>query len=284
MGKNRVPILLRVIRSVFPLVEKVFPDLANRFLWFIFFTPFRYGIPEKEKAIEAEAEKSDVEIAGKRIQCYTWGSGPVVMLVHGWAGRATQFRKMIPALVAEGFRVVGFDGPAHGRSEGRSTDIMEFEMVLRALVERHGPPHGIIAHSFGGGAVLYAATKGLQFHRVINIASPSIGDEIINMFLRTVRGSAATGNAFRERFVATTGKHFDEFTALYFARQLDHPPALLLVHDEDDRQVPIIHAIELKKVYPGAELFRTRGLGHTRILRDSGVISRCVSFLKGSGI
>lgn len=272
--------MLKVIQRVYPVVEKVFPSLAHRFFITVFFTPINYGVPEKEKPVENDAEKFTIVVNGKKIQCYAWGSGPVVLLVHGWAGRATQFRKFIPALVAAGFGVVGFDGPAHGKSEGRSTNIPEFEKALAALYDRTGTPVGIVAHSFGGGAVLSAAANGLPVPKLVSIASPTIGDEIIATYLKTINASPDTARFFKDYVLRTTGKPFDEYTSLHFVTRIRPDMPILLVYDEDDEQVPPKHGQVLKERYPGAQLLTTRGLGHTRILRDEEVIKRSISFLK----
>lgn len=272
--------LLRIVQWVYPRLEKTFPRLAHRFFITIFFSPLNYRVPEKEKAVERLADKFLLKVEGRRIQCYSWGSGPPVLLVHGWAGRATQFRKIISALVAEDFRVVAFDGPAHGRSQGTSTNIAEFESVIREICGKMGTPECIIAHSFGGSAVLFAAMNGLPVRKVINIASPTIGDEIIKTYLTRINGSPATGEFFKSYILKTTGRPFDEYTALHFIRHIPQDMSLLLIHDEDDQDVSIRHALELIHVYPKAMLFQTRGLGHTRILRDEEVINRIISFAK----
>ncbi len=278
--KNKLPLLLRLVQWAFPILEQYFPPLARRLFITIFFSPLNYSVPEKEKATEKEAEKFTVRIHGKKIQCYAWGSGPTVLLVHGWAGRATQFRSIIPALVREKYRVIGFDGPAHGNSDGRSTSILEFEETFREIYAATGTPVAIIAHSFGGSAVLYAAMNGLEVKKLINIASPTIGDEIIATYLRRINGSPATGEYFKKYILETTGRSFDEFAALYSVRNLPEPLDLLLVHDENDPEVSISHAYEMIKVYPRAMLYQTQGLGHTRILRDEGVVRKCLSFIK----
>ena len=282
MKKSKTPFLLKLVQWIFPKMEKIIPGLAHRFFVTIFFTPLNYKVPVKEKALEKEAEKFDVQVAGKRIQCYAWGNGPVVLLVHGWAGRATQFRKIIYALVNANFRVVGFDGPAHGNSEGRSTNILEFEEALKNIYAKAGAPEGIIAHSFGGGAVLFAAMNGLVVKKLINIATPTIGDEIINIYLKTINGSPATAKFFKSYILKNNGKPFDEFTGLHFIRHIKQDIDLLLIHDENDQEVAINQALELMKYYPQATLFKTRGLGHTRILRDDGVIKKCVTFMTGT--
>jgi len=262
-------------------MEKTFPNLAHRFFVTIFFTPLNYSVPQKEKGMEASAEKFTVVAGKKKIQCYSWGDGPVVLLVHGWAGRATQFRKFIPALVNEKYRVVGFDGPAHGHSGGTSTNILEFEEALVRIYEKTGVPEAIIAHSFGGGAVLFAAMNGLRVRKLINIATPTVGDEIIQTYLRTINASPKTGTAFKSYILKKTGKPFEEFTALHFITRIAQDISLLLVHDENDREVSFRQAVELVNRYPRATLFKTTGLGHTRILKDEDVIKRCISFIRG---
>ena len=264
----------------FPKIEKTFPRLAHRFFVTIFFSPLNYPVPRKEKVLEKEAEKFTIQVGGKRIQCYAWGKGPVILLIHGWAGRATQFRKFIFALAAKNYRVVGFDGPAHGHSTGRSTNIQEFEAVLKMIYDKVGIPEAIIAHSFGGGAALFAAMKGLRVKKLINIASPSLGDGIIHTYLKTINGSPATGSFFKSFILKTTGKPFDEYTGSYFITKITQDMALLLIHDQNDSEVPINHALELMKHYPKAILYKTTGLGHTRILKDDAVITRCLSFIQ----
>lgn len=282
MKKAQVPFPLRFVRFIFPILERVAPFLAHRYFAKIFFTPLKYQVPEKERSFEREADKFHVLVAGKKVQCYSWGKGPVILVAHGWAGRATQFRKFISALTAKGFRVIGFDGPAHGNSDGKKTNIVEFEVVFRRIYEQVGIPEAIICHSFGGGAALFAAMKGLPIKRLINIASPTIADEIIKTYLRAIGGSWATGIAFKEYVKKTYGKSFEEFTALHFIQHLPQPIDLLLVYDEDDRDVSVDHAYALKEQYPSAQLLVTKGLGHTRILKDEAVIDHCVTFIQKS--
>jgi pimeloyl-ACP methyl ester carboxylesterase len=56
---------------------------------------------------------------------------------------------------------------------------------------------------------------------------------------------------------------------------------LLVIHDEEDREVPIEAGELVARSWPGAELVRTRGLGHRRILRDPAVVARAVEFAVG---
>jgi len=278
--KDKTPALVKVIRAVYPTLEKTIPILAYRYFIKLFFTPFHYPVPEKEKEIADKAKKFSFQAAGKTIQGYRWGEGPIVVFVHGWAGRGPQFRKFIERFTLKGFQVVTFDGPAHGLSEGKSTNLNEFKDTLNTLFTLFPEqPAAVITHSFGGVATLYAIMNGLPVTRLINIASPTIGDEIINTFLRAVGGTEKTKTYFKRYMIKTYGKPFDEFSSLHFIKHLPGPLDLLLVHDEEDKEVIFRHTEELMKAYPSAHLHRTKGLGHTRILKEDAVVETCLRFI-----
>ncbi|MBX2901231.1 MAG: alpha/beta hydrolase [Cyclobacteriaceae bacterium] len=278
--KNKVPLPLRFVRWFFPRLEKLSARLAVNYFDRIFFTPLRYATPEKELECAAQSKMLVLSADNLRIQTYSWGDAtPYVLVLHGWAGRATQFRKFIPKFLEAGYRVIGFDGPAHGRSAGKRTSIIEFETALKRVVQHFGPPQAAIAHSFGGGAALYAIMNGLPIATLVNIASPTIADEIIKSYLRAVNGSWKTGEAFKRLVLQKYGRVFDEFTAMYFIEHIKGLK-LMLVHDADDRDVPIIQATKLKEKYPAAVLLQTTGLGHNRILKEEAVIDACLEFVR----
>lgn len=279
---NNVPILLRFTQWIFPKLERWAPFLSDRIFRLVFYVPITYRVPEKEREAAKGAELFTVNVPGKKIQAYSWGekNKPYVLVVHGWAGRATQFRKFIGPLNESGFRMVGFDGPAHGKSDGTKTSMMEFESVLKEIFQQVGVPVSVITHSFGGAAMLYAAMNGLPVKKLINIASPSVEDEILKTYLRAINGSWPSAERFKKFVLKRTGKRFEEFTGLYAVQRLPHPIDLLMVQDEDDRDVYMLHAIELQKVYPSAKLMKTTGLGHNRILKDEQVIQKIIEFIK----
>ncbi|NOT75919.1 MAG: alpha/beta hydrolase [Cyclobacteriaceae bacterium] len=280
--RNNVPFILTATRWLYPKLEKFAPFIAQRIFRFVFYVPIRYKVPEKEKELSRKAELTTIVVEGKSVQCYSWGDKalPYVLLVHGWAGRATQFRKFVQPLEAAGYRIIGFDGPAHGKSEGRHTSILQFEKTLHEIFKKFGEPVALITHSFGGAASLYSASHGLPIRKLINIASPTIADEILSTYLRAINGTWPSVTRFRKFVIEKTGKSFEEFTSMHAIKNLPHPIDLMLVHDEEDQDVYIINAEELIKAYPSAKLFKTRGLGHTRILKDDDVIRECVGFIK----
>jgi pimeloyl-ACP methyl ester carboxylesterase len=246
----------------------------------LFFTPLKYRTPEKELKAATFAEKFTIDIEGMKVQCYRWGkSEKTILFVHGWAGRATQFRRFFKPFLAAGYQCVGFDGPAHGLSEGKSVTIKEFADAMKKIAAQVGIPEAVIAHSFGGGASLFAAVEGFPMKKLITIASPTIGDEIIHTYMTTLGATESTRKAFKEAVIKRYGKPFEEYTALRLIHQLPHPINLMMVSDTDDREVPVNHAHAMKKEYPAVQLHITSGLGHNRILKDNGVINYILQYI-----
>jgi hypothetical protein len=278
--KPKVPLMLRMIQWLFPKMEMLSKHLAAVWFRYLFFRPLRYTAPEKEKEASEKAEKFTISVSEKSwVQCYAWGTGPAVLMVHGWAGRGTQFRKFIEPFNREGFRVVAIDGPAHGKSSGKRTDILEFSKAIRLVFDREKPV-AMIGHSFGGPASLFAISEGVPNKVQINIASPTIGKEIIGAFLKTLHASEAVGQLFRHYILSKTGHEFEYFSALEIIKRVPPDINLLLIHDYQDAEVPIHHPRTLQESLPSCQVFETSHLGHNRILKDDAVIARCVTFVK----
>src|SRR5690349_3733304 len=101
--KDKTPLPLKIVRWAFPKAERLVPSLAHRYFLKIFFSPLRYPVPEKERKAEEYATKFDLTVGGKKIQGYTWGNAKeYILFVHGWAGRATQFRRFVKPVTEAG--------------------------------------------------------------------------------------------------------------------------------------------------------------------------------------
>jgi non-heme chloroperoxidase len=85
-----------------------------------------------------------------------WGSGPAVVLSHGWPLNADAWDGQMLYLARHGFRAVAHDRRGHGRSSqpGHGNTMDQYADDLAALIEAldlHGVT--LVGHSTGGGEV-----------------------------------------------------------------------------------------------------------------------------------
>ena len=273
--------MLRLMRWIFPKLERWTPALATRVFVQLFFTPLHYGLPPKEQVWAQQARLSFQIIGGKKVVVYEWGdpAKPYLLFIHGWAGRGTQFREFFQPALDRGFHIIAFDGPAHGQSDGKQTNVLEFHECITRLQQTYGPPTGVISHSFGGTVALYSVLNGLPLNRVVTIGTPVIAEMLIRSFLAAVNGTEKTGTAFRSHLLKKYGRDFNEFSVEWFLPRIKSDLQLLIVHDDKDKEVSVAHAHEAKRLYPSADLHLTHGLGHNRILKDKDVIAVVLDFM-----
>jgi alpha-beta hydrolase superfamily lysophospholipase len=147
----------------------------------------------------------------------SWGAGPAVYLMHGWAGYRGQLGAFVSPLTEAGFRVIAVDAPGHGESGpgrfGRGRALMpDFTSALKDAIAYYGAPHGVVAHSLGASAVAIATLDGLDTSRLVLIAPVSNVTSGLDIFCRMAGvGPAIRAQMLRrvERVTRMAASHFD---------------------------------------------------------------------------
>ena len=70
----------------------------------------------------------------------------------------------------------------------------------------------------------------------------------------------------------------DNYSAFKAAEAIEKP--ILVVHDENDYEVPVKAGINIHQYVKNGELMITKGLGHRKILGDANVIYKIIEFIK----
>jgi pimeloyl-ACP methyl ester carboxylesterase len=267
----------RVSRAVFPLLARVAPGLAAALADKLFFTPPRSRRSARIETFLATGCRRNVTMGDTVVATWRWGSGPTVVLTHGWGGVGGQLRSFVQPLVERGFSVVAFDAPGHGRSGGRRSSLVHFARALRAVADSAGPVHAVIAHSLGGAATALAFRDGLSARRAVFVGAPADPDSWTREFAHRLRIPEPVIDRMRSRVESRLGVRWSELRVLGVAESLETP--LLLVHDRDDAEVPWPQGAALCAAWRGARLVSTSGLGHRRILREPSVVGEAVAFV-----
>lgn len=275
--------VLPLLRATACGAGRVLPRAVGALAYRLYRTPLGVPAPDRERAALERARHFPVAHAGRVLRAFAWGpegARATVLLVHGWSGRGAQLAPFFAPLVARGYRVVAFDAPAHGLSDGGVTDIADFSAavgsVARAVLAPGEALAALLTHSFGGPCAAVALRDGVPARALVTIGSPAHLGEMADRFARFVRLPEPARRDFRGRVEARLGADCWE---RYDVATLKATLPTLIVHDADDRDVPVGHAVDLARAWPDATLHLTRGLGHTRVLRDPSVVARVVDFI-----
>lgn len=273
------------LRLFFRTADLAAPPLAGRVarnLWFRVPPPMLPGV------LPAGGERFTVTAQGGTVRGHVFGDGPVVYLVHGWAGRGSQLAAFVEPLVATGHRVVLFDAPAHGDSGPgpagpRRSHGAELGRALDAVFARFGPAEAVVAHSLGTIATYLTLRYGwLGTRRLVLLAPMVAAGGLVDQFQAALGLGRRSRRAFEREVHRFVGIPLDEFDARVQAAHVEALPTLV-VHDRGDRQAPYEEAELLVRALPDARLVTTEGLGHRRLLRDPGVVAGVVEFVSTGG-
>jgi pimeloyl-ACP methyl ester carboxylesterase len=280
------PALHRISTNVrFLTGSLLLPEYAAALAERLFLTPPKPRLPESTFFDFLDAHASFVEHRGRNLASWRWGplDAPAVLLAHGWGGHAAQMHAFVPRLLGAGYRVIAYDQPAHGLSEGRLTGLPDFAGALEAVAAHHGNVRHVLAHSLAGAAVAIAVSRGLRLKSTVLVSPPS---DLVGYSRRFARWAwmpeglrRAMQAAIEERF----GLRWSEIEIPRLAPRLKTPA--LVIHDRGDAIVPWKQGAALARAWPGARLLSTEGLGHGRILEADAVLRAAVDFIGGkSGV
>jgi pimeloyl-ACP methyl ester carboxylesterase len=254
--------------------------LVTKFAIKLFRTPIRFKTPEREKIMANNAKMQMVLIPSlnKEVAVYTYGNCKrKALLIHGWSGRGTQLYKIADKLLENGFMTISFDAPAHGKSTGKTTMMTEFIETTKILNEKFGPFEIAIGHSLGGMTVLNSVKQFLTVKKAVIIGSGDIITDIIINFINKLELNLKLVEKMKKIFFKKFNQDIDNFSASVAAKSVKIPT--LVIHDSEDREVPVTCSYNIRENLEFGELIITNGLGHTRILKDTTVIKKIIEFI-----
>jgi pimeloyl-ACP methyl ester carboxylesterase len=246
----------------------------------LFTTPIKHRIPKREMEMDTNSNQQLIQVPSinKSIMVYQYGkSDKKVLLVHGWSGRGTQLFKIADALLKEGYSTISFDAPAHGKSPGNSSIMLEFIASIFELEKQFGPFEIAIGHSLGGMAVLNAVKSGFHTDKIIVIGSGDIVQDIIDDFIKKLELQPIISKKLCNYFENKYREAMDNYSAFKAAAVIETP--ILVIHDENDFEVPVKAGVNIHKHVSNGELMLTQGLGHRKILGDAKVIQKIIEFI-----
>lgn len=282
--KNRTLAPGLSIPKTVKILAKILHFISSRIAVFfaakLFTTPITFKTPKREKIMEqsAQVKRLKVDAIGKEIHILSYGfSDKKVLLAHGWSGRCTQLYMLAHQLLEKGFMVISFDGPAHGKSSGKSSNLKEYVTTVDAIHKEFGPFEAAVGHSFGAMGIVNCEAKNNIFKCIVTIGSGDKVSEILANFAHNLGLKTKFGKKLIQYFENKWQLKIDDFATSKAAKNVKIP--VLVVHDVVDGDVFVSSAINIRQNLQQGSLLITNGLGHTKILRDPRVTNKITNFI-----
>ena len=109
------------------------------------------------------------------------------------------------------------------------------------------------------------------------LAAPASMSRILEEFMDRMRAPQRLREALAREIVRKLGHSLDESDIANLGEMLT--AQLLIIHDEEDRVVPLWEAELITGRLPGVRLVKTRGFGHYRMAKDPGIWEVAIRFI-----
>src|SRR5678815_3958744 len=203
---------------------------------------------------------------GENNVAWAWGTGPLVIFVHGWSGRAAQMAPLALHVANLGFRSVAIDVTGHGDSPKRHTRWDYFFRDIAALSQSlHEEVYAYVGHSAGALCMMAArALKGIHARRYVCICAPSYPFPPINVIQKKLDPKKGVLESYKAYIAEQFETTWEQLQA--GCSYADAGSDTLLFYDETDRFVDHSEGDRIRTLCPGARLIKTSAYSHQKIL------------------
>jgi pimeloyl-ACP methyl ester carboxylesterase len=231
-----------------------------------------------------KAETLTMHFDGLTIHGYRWNhqnsSEKKVLLLHGHESSAVNFDHFVAPLIKKDYEVFAFDAPAHGKSEGKMINAIDYKNFILAVMQQFGPISSFISHSFGGLALSLALEEvpHNESWKVVFIAPATESVRAIDNFFSHLQLDREVRKEFDDLITRANNKPPSWYSV---ARSAEHLKAqVLFLQDKQDYLTPMsdVEPIIARK-YPNFRFIISDGLGHRKIYKDKSSVQVVTEFL-----
>lgn len=209
--------------------------------------------------------------------------GETVLIAHGWTSESSFMTVFAEPIRRAGFRVVMFDQPAHGLSEGRHASLIDCAHALLEVAETLGPISHVVGHSMGCLAALLVGEGGpplprrMDFQKYVLVACPNRFTDVTREFGEVQGLDPAAQRVYERHLERIAHRSIESFNGADLLAATGRPA--LLLHARDDAEVSFACAEEIAGRCPRAEIKAFDGVGHRMILYATPAARAAVAFL-----
>lgn len=271
---------LQLIRTQFGLLGALSKKEAARRAFNLFTTP-QSRVLHPHTPLFQKADALQFVLAGGAVHGFRWGrSDKKVLILHGYESSVVNFGQYVEPLLAKGYEVLAFNAPAHGRSEGLTINVLDYQRFILHILQSFGPVTSFITHSFGGLALSLAleCLPHNETWKVVFIAPATETTRAVDNYAKLVRLSPAVREELEGHIQRINNKPASWYSLTRAAAAIK--AQVLFLQDKQDTLTPLTDVEPLMaKGYPNFQFRISDGLGHSRIYRDPSTVESVIRFL-----
>lgn len=280
MKKLISKLITHTIGLYFNFASLFVPKKIAEKVFVLFCTPRKGKVVKGQKGFLEDAKDLILGEENNSIQTYRWkGSGPTVLLMHGWESNSFRWRNFVPRLQKENYNIVAMDAPGHGNSSGNVLNLPLYSACAQRVINTYNPTY-VISHSLGGMAILYNLykyeTDNKTVEKIVTLGSPSELSDFMKQYKNILGLNNRMMRLLENYFIETFGFKFADFSSSKFVKQVTKKG--LLIHDELDIVAPYWSSEQVHANWKNSRLITTKGLGHS--LHQDKVQEQIIDFLK----
>jgi hypothetical protein len=284
--KFKKSFLLNFVAFSIRTVGNISPHFGAKALALFWFKVSRLRENEERAFWVKSSQRHEVIHRGKNLSVYSrvpTAPRGQVLLLHGWSGRWDQLVAIANSLFESGFEVIVFDFPSHGENIGKETDVFEMSELLKSVFSSFKLDAPIlICHSVAFLTVVHGMrVRSINCSKLITINSPSRFSYLIDVFRKKIGFSTLVDDELWKIIDRRVGVIGAKAQLATDHMKLISSDNVLIIHDEEDKEVDFEESVKLSKIWPESKRFITRGLGHTKILFNQEVVKRINLFCQG---
>jgi pimeloyl-ACP methyl ester carboxylesterase len=140
--------------------------------------------------------------------------------------------------------------------------LKDFAEFAQWMYLQRGPFDAAVGHSLGGAALLLSRSSEVAWNKTIAIGSFGQTERVFQAFIQ----QSGLPERYVNRLLDRVEMELGASPRGYSPHLAPFPGPTLLIHDQEDEEVPFSEAEILANHLPNVRLVATQGLGHRKIL------------------
>jgi len=206
-------------------------------------------------------QAEDLPMAESSFTAYHWsGPGETILFMHGWRSNSARWKQLIQYFAEKEFNLVTIDAPGHGSTALPTFSPLDYAECLELTIRKYNPQY-LICHSVGAYTALihYGKYKPTGLKYILLAPTYSMHQPIGTMF-EILHLNRRLQKAYIKFLEKKMGDALETIQADHLVDE--NYPQGILIHDINDKILPIEGSRALAKTAKGLKFIEIENKGH----------------------